>query len=190
MHLQLNLGPRSSSRQARREGRRCMHQSSFHVLRNGAFQTVPSNQLQVTDWILSTTGEYVPVVVLLKTPQARQLSESGLSALVRAAGILGFLFGAAWILEECFKTPKRPQTRRRNTESLEAWKRDYVSQRDGWRCTYCGGRVTRSSRHIDHSMSRRNGGTNHLNNLRTACLSCNLSKGVLNARQFLARVGY
>jgi hypothetical protein len=167
-----------------------MHPSSFCILRNGVFQTVPSNQLQVTDSILTTAGQFVPVAVFLETLPARQSPPSGLSALVGAASILGVLFGTAWMLEECFKTRQPPQTRRRNMASLEGWKRDYVSQRDDWRCTYCGRRVTRRSRHIDHSISRHNGGTNHLNNLRTACQSCNLSKGVLNARQFLSRAGY
>ncbi|MGO8790667.1 MAG: HNH endonuclease [Terriglobia bacterium] len=65
--------------------------------------------------------------------------------------------------------------------------KEYVSRRDGWRCTFCGRRVSRGTRHIDHSVSRANGGTNHLNNLRLACSPCNLKKGSLNARQFLGR---
>jgi hypothetical protein len=167
-----------------------MQPSSFYVMRNGVLQIVPSNQLQVTDRILTTAGEYVPVATLLETRQAQQWPATGLSALVDVVGMIGLLVGTAWILGECFKTtPSRAQARRRNTQSVEAWKRDYVSHRDGWRCTYCGQRVSRRSRHIDHSMSRRNGGTNHLNNLRTACQLCNLSKGVLNARQFLAGAG-
>ena len=62
--------------------------------------------------------------------------------------------------------------------------KDYVSFRDGWRCTYCGRRVSRRTRHIDHSVSHANGGTNHLNNLRLSCAPCNLSKGSLDARDF------
>ena len=154
-----------------------MHPGDFYILRYGVFRTVQSNQLHVTDSILITTGQFVPVAVLLEPLKARQSPPSLLSALLDAAGILGAFFGAAWILDECFKTPNRPQTRRRNTQPLEAWKRDHVSQRDDWRCTYCGRRVTRRSRHIDHSISRRNGGTNHLNNLRTACPSVQSEQG-------------
>lgn len=76
-------------------------------------------------------------------------------------------------------SPSRPARR-----ALRAVDRDYVSQRDGWRCSYCGGRVTRRTRHIDHSRSLANGGTDHVNNLCLACAACNLSKGSLNARQF------
>ena len=166
-----------------------MHPSSLYILRNGVFQPVPPNHLQVTDSILTTTGQFVPVAVHLEA-LPRQSQPSGVAALVGAAGVLGVLFGTAWLLGECFKTPKPPQTRQKNTAPLEAWKREYVSQRDNWRCRYCGRRVTRRSRHIDHSTSRRNGGTNHLNNLRIACQSCNLSKGALNARQFLSFAGY
>ena len=80
--------------------------------------------------------------------------------------------------------PKRPRRRKPNRARVEGWKRSYVYERDGSHCTYCGEFVPWGSEHIDHSVSRRNGGTNHLNNLRLACAPCNLSKGSLNARQF------
>ncbi|MDX6444647.1 MAG: hypothetical protein QOH71_1721 [Blastocatellia bacterium] len=80
--------------------------------------------------------------------------------------------------------PRRPRRRNPNRERVEVWKRSYVYERDGRLCTYCGEFVQWGSEHIDHSVSRRNGGTNHLNNLRLACAPCNLSKGSLNARQF------
>jgi len=102
------------------------------------------------------------------------------------AGLAVFGLGLYW-LNKFFEEPD-PRARRRscNLESLAWQDREYVSLRDGWRCTYCGKRVTRSTRHIDHSVSRANGGTNHLNNLRLSCAACNLSKGAFNARQFVA----
>lgn len=78
-------------------------------------------------------------------------------------------------------------TRPRNTEPLDRAKRLRVYERDGGVCTYCGAAVAPGEFHVDHSVSRKNGGTNHLNNLRTACAPCNLSKGGLNARQFKIR---
>lgn len=83
--------------------------------------------------------------------------------------------------------PRRRATRPRNTEPLDRAKRLRVYERDGGVCTYCGEAVYPGKFHVDHSVSRRNGGTNHLNNLRTACPPCNLSKGGLNARQFKGR---
>ena len=80
--------------------------------------------------------------------------------------------------------PRRPRRRKPNRERVEGWKRPYVYERDGRHCTYCGAFVRWGAEHIDHSVSRKNGGSNHLNNLRLACAPCNLSKGALNARQF------
>lgn len=82
---------------------------------------------------------------------------------------------------------RRRSPRPRNTEPLGSAKRLRVYERDGGVCTYCGVAVAPGEFHVDHSVSRRNGGTNHLNNLRTACAPCNLSKGGLNARQFRGR---
>lgn len=91
---------------------------------------------------------------------------------------IGLAIGAVWLLDQALSPPrpKRPSLRRSDKE--------YISFRDGWRCTYCNRRVNRRTRHIDHSVSVANGGTDHLNNLRLACAPCNLAKGALNAREF------
>ena len=90
---------------------------------------------------------------------------------------IGLVLGALWLIDRVSPEPSRRRT-------LRQADKDYVSQRDGWRCTYCNRRVNRRSRHIDHSVSVANGGTDHLNNLRLACAPCNLLKGSLNARDF------
>ena len=72
--------------------------------------------------------------------------------------------------------PPRPRRRRYQAEPVSFADKEYVSVRDGWQCVYCGRWVTRRSRHIDHRVSRINGGTNHVNNLCVACVFCNLSK--------------
>jgi hypothetical protein len=109
--------------------------------------------------------------------------------LAPVAGIAAVGYGAyrvaSAVADSFFSPPPAPiRYRPVNVAPMEAWKPDYVSVRDGWHCVYCGRRVSRSTRHIDHRISRVNGGTNHLNNLSLACASCNLSKGPLNARQF------
>jgi len=101
---------------------------------------------------------------------------------------LGLAIGGCMFIDALLTPEHRPRARRPNYAPIESWKREYVSIRDGWRCSYCEQRVTRSSRHVDHSISRANRGTNHLNNLRLACRVCNLSKGSLNARQFVTRI--
>jgi hypothetical protein len=91
---------------------------------------------------------------------------------------IGLTICALWFLDQALNPP-RPRR-----QSLRPSDKDYVSFRDGWRCTYCDRRVNRRTRHIDHSVSVANGGTDHLNNLRLACAPCNLLKGALNARDF------
>jgi hypothetical protein len=101
------------------------------------------------------------------------------------AGVLLLGLGV-WTVGTLLQEPNpRRRPRRYNDAPLPYEDKEYVSRRDGWRCTFCGKRVSRGTRHVDHSVSRANGGTNHLNNLRLACSACNLKKGPLNARQFL-----
>lgn len=101
--------------------------------------------------------------------------------------VTGLLLGGLWWAVGTLPDPPRVHRRRRRYtyEPVSSADREYVSLRDGWRCTYCGRRVTRQTRHIDHSVSRANGGTNHLNNLRLSCGPCNLGKGPLNYREFV-----
>ena len=157
-----------------------MNSIGYFVWRNGAAVAIADEQLRITDFVLTTTGQYVPAVEVTRLTGSTYVQ----AGIARGLAVAGLLLGAAWLLAECFKPPSRPKPFRKNDEPVEAWKKDYVSGRDAWRCTYCDGRVTRASRHIDHSISRRNGGSNHLNNLRTACRRCNLEKGPWNARQF------
>ena len=99
---------------------------------------------------------------------------------------VGLVLGGLWIAAELFSPQPVPRRRSRyQSDPVSAADKEFVSIRDGWRCTYCGRRVTRRTRHIDHSVSRANGGTNHLNNLHVSCSACNLSKGALNSREFI-----
>lgn len=41
---------------------------------------------------------------------------------------------------------------------------------------------TRGSWHVEHSVPRTKGGTDHLNNLKPACISCNLDKSATTTR--------
>jgi hypothetical protein len=103
--------------------------------------------------------------------------------LVAGVALVALAFFTALAAEEPPRRSRRA-SRPRNTEPLDGATRLRVYYRDGGVCTYCGVTVGPGEYHVDHSVSRRNGGTNHLNNLRTACAPCNLSKGGLNARQF------
>lgn len=61
--------------------------------------------------------------------------------------------------------------------------RNYIAQRDGFRCGICGDKVNMALRHpdplygsIDHVVPLAHGGTNDLANLQLAHLRCNLAK--------------
>lgn len=59
-----------------------------------------------------------------------------------------------------------------------------VLNRDGWSCHYCG----LDANTVDHLIAIKNGGDPlSLDNLVSACKSCNSSKGSRNAPFFLAR---
>lgn len=49
-------------------------------------------------------------------------------------------------------------------------------ERDGWRCRYCGERVTEQTVTLDHVIPQSSGGTDDPDNLATACLMCNSVK--------------
>ncbi len=103
--------------------------------------------------------------------------EPGLAQVIIGLGVTALaLYGFCAFVDAIAPRPNRGR--------IPAADKEYVSIRDRWRCTYCGRRVTRSTRHIDHRRSIANGGTDHLNNLALACSVCNLSKGSLNARDF------
>lgn len=51
-----------------------------------------------------------------------------------------------------------------------------VLKRDGFRCRYCGANAMTTPLEIDHVIAVANGGTNHADNLVTACWGCNAGK--------------
>lgn len=145
-----------------------------------------SDQVRNGDGMLRPATAYLELIPLLPPePSKPNLAEGLLKVGVAVASV----YCVVKILDELSKPSKpvrRPAyLRPPNTEPVERWKREYVYARDGGRCTYCGERLSFAGVHIDHSVSRANRGTNHLNNLRTSCAPCNLAKGALNRRQFL-----
>lgn len=69
-----------------------------------------------------------------------------------------------------------------------------VGNRDKWTCRYCGSRE--GMMHIDHMIPGSRGGTDEMDNLITACRSCNTSKSDLTPNEWLvsgrpqARIAY
>lgn len=64
--------------------------------------------------------------------------------------------------------------------------RDVVYERDGYRCVYCGERE-REQLVLDHAVPLARGGGDSIENLVTACVACNSSKGAAELETWLAR---
>lgn len=63
-----------------------------------------------------------------------------------------------------------------------------LHRRDRWRCHYCGKRGTMRTLTKDHVVPFRDGGQHTLNNLVSACRSCNQRKGVKPYAVFVERM--
>lgn len=53
-----------------------------------------------------------------------------------------------------------------------------------------GVRGSKGAWHIDHSLAKANGGTDHLNNLKPACIRCNEDKGTSSIRSARSKNGH
>lgn len=81
-----------------------------------------------------------------------------------------------------------PATNCRNTRRWERRRRLTLFRRDGWRCVYCRRRGTTRTLTMDHKIPRKDGGRATLDNLLTACRSCNQRKGVKPYDVFMERI--
>jgi|GEM_PF-6099608 len=58
--------------------------------------------------------------------------------------------------------------------SINKYKRSLIYKRDGYKCVLC---KSSEGLTVDHINPKSNGGSNHINNLRTLCEKCNFQKG-------------
>lgn len=83
------------------------------------------------------------------------------------------------------RSARTPQQRRRvRSQRAVSRVREDVFFRDDFACRYCGsrGRPLR----IDHAQPLGRDGTDHKDNLRTACEPCDVAKGDMTEEEFLA----
>ena len=76
------------------------------------------------------------------------------------------------------RRPGMGRTRNQGSNWIRPVKRLAIYMRDGFCCAYCGANGENESIQLtlDHLIPCESGGSNHQNNLITACLSCNSSK--------------
>ena len=160
------------------------------IIRNNLLYRTPLGSVWGFNSIPPATGGFLPpsrspVLVPSPPPQASQISEprdapgSGLGKLLIIGGLVLLVAKAL----EPEPPARRKKIRQRNDEPLSTQVRAYIRERDGATCTYCGQYAPYG--HVDHRVSRANGGSNRVNNLSWACAPCNQSKGSLNARQLI-----
>jgi 5-methylcytosine-specific restriction endonuclease McrA len=58
----------------------------------------------------------------------------------------------------------------------------------GFKCRYCGKRISRKSATPDHKIPLSRGGSNWITNIFPACLPCNQRKNALTEREYLRRL--
>jgi len=69
--------------------------------------------------------------------------------------------------------------------------KDAARQESGDKCVFCGKKTIRSKKshpdrsNIDHSISKKNGGNNTLDNAQNTCQTCNLEKGAKDTAEYL-----
>lgn len=61
-------------------------------------------------------------------------------------------------------------------EPISSSLRHEVFKRDGYKCVECGSTKDETTLHIDHIIPKAQDGNDELDNLRTLCVTCNLSK--------------
>jgi 5-methylcytosine-specific restriction endonuclease McrA len=80
---------------------------------------------------------------------------------------------------EVIRTQKKILSRNRKPRErgVSTKVRFRVLARDNFTCQYCGAKAPDVKLHIDHITALCNGGSNKMENLKTACADCNLGKG-------------
>lgn len=153
---------------------------NYTILRNNAQFSVSLWNLRINDSVLGTDGYFHPVCSYPQLAVYFPKPQPTISDIVNtfATGVLiGVGIAAVAGVVELLLTPTY------NGRSLNQITRNYIRERDGEICFYCYGHAPNG--HVDHRISRYNGGSNEIHNLTWACVSCNCSKGALNDDEFL-----
>lgn len=129
---------------------------------------------------------FAPVAKPVQPPQQRpQKIEWELTAEILCAVGLGVIIGGALVLTAAAIAALLGP--RRNDTPLTAKERRIIRERDEEICFYCDNYAPNG--HVDHRMSRANGGGNEPENLTWACVFCNCSKGALNDIEYISLLG-
>jgi hypothetical protein len=160
---------------------------TYTVSRNNSILVLSLCELQAGDLILATDQRFYPIANFpelrpyfpeLPPPSLASLTAPDILRSLSTVFIIGIGIYFLSVVADALLAPQR------NDEPLTQRDRKYIRERDGSSCYYC---LTYSPYgHVDHRVSRANGGSNNYDNLVWACAPCNCSKGALNDTEFLA----
>lgn len=92
--------------------------------------------------------------------------------------VISTLTDKAWLVDDRIASWEEHQVKRaadlRPSAHVWAMLRSFVFERDDFTCQYCGARGVKLE--CDHVIPVSRGGSNQIENLKTACFSCNRSK--------------
>jgi len=152
------------------------------VLRNRKLRVIDENFVIPSDYVLATDGSFRPAQSFLQFA-GRFGQVNALEELVRMGVLIGAMHVVAEVLSELWTTVFPAY----NREPLSCRTRQYIRERDGEICYYCGDRARDG--HVDHMQSRKNRGPNAVWNLTWECAPCNWAKGSMDADKFLELSG-
>ena len=165
----------------------------FTIVRNNFYYSAELKDILGSDLVFCADGRFHPVnqvpslrsyLLHLQQVQRRVTSHEPNGW---GAALLFLALACLILIDFHDPSPKSHfRWRRRNNEPLTPRLRAYVRERDEEICAYCGRYAPDG--HVDHRVSRVNGGSNHLDNLSWSCAECNWKKGAMNARQFIRHI--
>lgn len=157
----------------------------YTILRNNTQFVVDLWNLRSSDLVLAQNGYFYPVYSFtelrryfpsLTTPTFSEILTGTNEIALIALGIIGVVA----LIDDLLQP-------RYNDKPLTQGTRNFIRERDEEICLYCDAFVQNG--HVDHRISRANGGSNDFDNLTWACVSCNCSKGALNDYEFMQYLG-
>lgn len=161
-----------------------LQQTQIRSIPQFSFQTLSSSLLLSNKLYLPALSFQLPLIAappIQEQQPPQQKTGWEIAAEIICAVGLGIIIGGALVLTAAAVAEMlRP---RRNSVPLTAGERRFIRERDGEICFYCGYHAPNG--HVDHRVSRANGGGNEPENLTWACVFCNCSKGSMNDTDYL-----
>lgn len=128
--------------------------------------------------------KFIKKTLLYNKPYGIKTHNKCLSQILKSEYIISIQNDIATMQGQRYLGSKKDE--RMSTLDVRRWMklRGVIFERDGYKCTYCG---SKDFLQCDHVISVYNGGSDDIDNLTTACRTCNLRKGKHSVDFFKAK---